>query len=98
MNTWIQQYHKWNLKFCCRPTKFQIVFSALCSFQPPPPQPIQTSVPCLPSPLRALLTLYGAHQLEDLGTALTVINALLTDPLCEEKFIRNSTHRFTWVS
>ena len=67
--------------------------------QAPPPQPVKISLPCFSSPLQALLPLYGAHQLENLGTALTVINALLTDPSCEENIIRNSlTHRSTSAS
>ena len=47
----------------------------------PPPQPVIISLPCFSSPVQALLPLYGAHQLDNLGTALTVINALPTDPL-----------------
>jgi len=73
-------------------------FSLLTSSQPfqsPAPQPIQISLPCFPSPLRTLLPLYGAHQLDNLGTALTVINALLTDPLCEEK-IKSQRNGSTW--
>ena len=66
--------------------------------QSPPPQPVKISLPCFSSPLQALLPLYGAHQLDNLGTALTVINVLLTDPSCEEKLIRNSTLRSTSVS
>ena len=75
-------------------------FSLLSSLsQTPPPQPVKISLPCFSSPLQALLPLYGAHQLDNLGTALTVINALLTDPSCEEKLIRSSsTHRSTSVS
>jgi folylpolyglutamate synthase/dihydrofolate synthase len=77
-------------------------FSLLSLFQTsqtPPPQPVKISLPCFSSPLQALLPLYGAHQLENLGTALTVINALLTDPSCEENLIRNSpTHRSTSAS
>ena len=42
---------------------------------------------------------FHAHQLENLGTALTVINTFLTDPSCQEILIRNtSTHRSTSVS
>ena len=67
-------------------------FSLLSSLsQLPPPQPVKISLPCFSSPLQALLPLYGAHQLDNLGTALTVINVLLTDPSCEEKLIRNSS-------
>ena len=67
--------------------------------QSPPPQPVKISLPCFSSPLQALLPLYGAHQLDNLGTALTVINTLLSDPSCEENLFRNSsTHRSASVS
>ena len=75
------------------PESFSLLSS---SSQSPPPQPIQINLPCFSSPLQALLPLYGAHQLENLGTALTVIHTLLADPSCEEKLTRNSfTHRST---
>ena len=75
-------------------------FSLLSSLsQTPPPQPVKIPLPCFSSPVLALLPLNGAHQLDNLGTALTVINTLLTDPSCEEILIRNSsTHRSTSVS
>ena len=76
-------------------------FSLLSSqtSQSPPPQPVEISLPCFSSPLQALLPLYGAHQLDNLGTALTVINTLLTDPSCDEMLIPNSsTYRSTSVS
>ena len=66
------------------PQPFSLLSSLLS--QSPPPQPIQISLPCFSSPLRALLPLHGAHQLDNLGTALTVINALLTDPSCQQRF------------
>ena len=69
------------------PEPFSLLSSS--SQNSPPPQPIKISLPCFPSPLQALLPLYGAHQLENLGTALTIISTLLTDPLCEENFTRN---------
>ena len=69
------------------------------SSQSPPPQPVKIFLPCFSSPLQALLPLYGAHQLDNLGIALTVINTLLTDPSCQEIIICNtSTHRPTPVS
>jgi dihydrofolate synthase len=78
------------------PESFSLLSS---SSQLPPPQPVKISLPCFSSPLQALLPLYGAHQLDNLGTALTMINALLTDPSCEEKLIRNSsTHGSTLMS
>ena len=69
-------------------------FSLLSSsqtFGSPPPHPIQFSLPCFPFPLQALLPLYGTHQLDNLGTALAVINAILTDPSCQGKLIGDST-------
>ena len=67
-------------------------FSLLSSVsQTPPPQPVKITLPCFSSPLQTLLPLYGAHQLDNLGTALTMINTLLTDPSCEEKLIQNSS-------
>jgi dihydrofolate synthase len=66
------------------PKSFSLLSSLLS--QSPPSQPIQISLPCFSSPLRALLPLHGAHQLDNLGTALTVINALLTDPSCQQRF------------
>ena len=79
------------------PESFSLFSSS--SPQTPPPQPVKISLPCFSSPLQALLPLYGTHQLDNLGTALTVINALLTDPSCEEKLVRNSSaHGSTSVS
>ena len=50
--------------------------------QSPAPQSVKISLPCFSSLLQvqALLPLYDAHELDDLGTELTVISALLTDP------------------
>ena len=79
------------------PPKSFLLLSSLS--QTPPPQPVKIPLPCFSSPVLALLPLNGAHQLDNLGTALTVINTLLTDPSCEEILIRNSsTHRSTSVS
>ena len=81
------------------PKSFSLLSSLSQISQSPSLQPIQISLPCFSSPLQALLPLYGAHQLHNLGTALTMINTLLTDPSCEEKLIQNSsTHRSTSVS
>ncbi|KAF8882391.1 Mur ligase [Infundibulicybe gibba] len=52
------------------------------AFNPPPPQPIRASMPCFPSEIHALMPLYGSHQLDNLGTALTVVSLLLTHPAC----------------
>ncbi|KAH9949824.1 Mur ligase [Amylocystis lapponica] len=50
------------------------------SFAPPPPQPVDARLLCFPEPIRALLPLYGEHQLANLGVALGVVSALLTHP------------------
>ena len=47
------------------------------TFQPPPPQPVVANLPCLPIPINAILPLYGAHQLDNLGTALAIVNELI---------------------
>ncbi|CAA7261219.1 unnamed protein product [Cyclocybe aegerita] len=59
---------------------FSLSFEAATAtaFGKPAPQPVVVDLPCFSSPVRALLPLYGAHQLDNLGTALTVINSLLT--------------------
>ncbi|KAH8104847.1 Mur ligase [Cristinia sonorae] len=50
-------------------------------FLSPEPQPVQISLRCFSEPLKALLPLQGEHQLTNLGTALTMVSAILTDPL-----------------
>ncbi|KAL4250552.1 folylpolyglutamate synthase family protein [Abortiporus biennis] len=60
-------------------------FHSITSFSPnvfsqPPPQPVQICLPCFSDPLRVLLPLQGDHQLQNLGTALSVVSALLTHP------------------
>ena len=72
------------------PESFSLLSS---SSQSPPPQPVEISLPCFSSPLKALLPLYGAHQLDNLGTALTVINTLLTDPLLSERVLVPHSYR-----
>ncbi|KAI0923289.1 hypothetical protein AcV7_005842 [Taiwanofungus camphoratus] len=52
------------------------------AYTPPPPQPVEARLACFDRPLRALLCLRGEHQLDNLGTALGVISALLTHPSC----------------
>jgi folylpolyglutamate synthase len=47
-------------------------------FQQPAPQPISADLPYFPETLNALLPLYGTHQLDNLGTSLTIINELLS--------------------
>ena len=78
-------------------SSFSLLSSSQTS-QSPSPQPVKISLSCFSYPLQALLPLYGAHQLDNLGTALTVINALLTDPSCNETLIRNSSPRSTSAS
>ncbi|OAX42127.1 Mur ligase [Rhizopogon vinicolor AM-OR11-026] len=52
------------------------------SFSPPPPQPIAFTSSAFPNSLSALLSLNGAHQVDNLGLALTVISTLMTHPSC----------------
>ncbi|KAF8896800.1 Mur ligase [Gymnopilus junonius] len=48
----------------------------------PPPQPVVVTLKSFPdTPLRASLPLHGAHQLDNLGTALGVIDSLLSSSL-----------------
>ncbi len=47
------------------------------TFQPPPPQPVVANLSCFPDPINAILPLYGTHQLDNLGIALTIVNELL---------------------
>ncbi|KAL4069926.1 Mur ligase [Scleroderma yunnanense] len=49
-------------------------------FVPPLGQPIEFASDAFTSPVRAILPLYGAHQLDNLSVALTVISTLLTHP------------------
>ncbi|KAG6842943.1 hypothetical protein H0H87_009080 [Tephrocybe sp. NHM501043] len=54
--------------------------SRTSSFVEPSPTPVQVYMPCFSSELKALLPLYGDHQLDNLGVALTAISTLLTRP------------------
>ncbi|KAJ3517086.1 hypothetical protein NMY22_g14044 [Coprinellus aureogranulatus] len=48
-------------------------------FNPPSATPVEFTIPTLsPDPIRTTLPLHGAHQLRNLGTALGVIQALLS--------------------
>ncbi|KII86917.1 hypothetical protein PLICRDRAFT_93555 [Plicaturopsis crispa FD-325 SS-3] len=52
-------------------------------FQGPPPQPVAIEIQGLTGQaddLKALLPLYGAHQLDNLGIAGSIVSALLTHP------------------
>ncbi|PPQ83671.1 hypothetical protein CVT26_000902 [Gymnopilus dilepis] len=59
----------------------------------PPPQPVTATLKSFPNtPLHALLPLHGAHQLDNLGTALGVIDSLLlsstTSPLAASLYLK----------
>ncbi|KAG6872530.1 hypothetical protein C0995_009104 [Termitomyces sp. Mi166 len=49
-------------------------------FSEPPPTPVIAHMPCFSRDIQATLPLFGDHQLENLGVALTVISTLLTHP------------------
>ncbi|KAJ7758159.1 Mur ligase [Mycena maculata] len=46
-------------------------------FIPPPPLPVRFSMPCFEHPVLALLPLYGEHQLDNLGLAVSIVSAVL---------------------
>lgn len=47
-------------------------------FTEPSPQPVTIHAPCFEEPVRALLPLYGEHQLDNLRTAVAGISVLLS--------------------
>lgn len=47
------------------------------SFQPPPPLPVVVKLSCFPDPINTVLPLYGSHQVDNLGTALSIVNELI---------------------
>lgn len=51
-------------------------FSFQPVFQPPPPQPISVSLSAFQTPIKAMFSMQGAHQLDNLSTALTIIHIL----------------------
>jgi len=53
------------------------------NFHPPPPVPVKISMPCFLEDVNARLPLHGAHQLDNLGLATSIISTLLTHPSCE---------------
>ncbi|KAJ7069664.1 Mur ligase [Mycena amicta] len=53
---------------------------SLASESPPPPTPVRFSMPCFDHPVCALLPLHGAHQLDNLALAVSVISVALTSP------------------
>ncbi|TFK39220.1 Mur ligase [Crucibulum laeve] len=64
------------------------------AFQEPPAQRVRAELPCFHDPsLKGLLYLYGAHQLDNLGTALGIISALLTSSPSSLDFQKRITMR-----
>ncbi|THH19096.1 hypothetical protein EW146_g2014 [Bondarzewia mesenterica] len=51
-------------------------------FRRPPPQSVEVSLSCFEKPILAKLPLYGDHQLDNLGTASKIVDALITHPYC----------------
>ncbi|KAG6877225.1 hypothetical protein C0993_009331 [Termitomyces sp. T159_Od127] len=49
-------------------------------FSEPPPSPVTAHMPCFACDIQATLPLFGDHQLENLGVALTAISTLLVHP------------------
>ncbi|KAG6897062.1 hypothetical protein C0992_004381 [Termitomyces sp. T32_za158] len=49
-------------------------------FSEPPPSPVTAHMPCFARDIQATLPLFGDHQLENLGVALTAISTVLTHP------------------
>ncbi|KAF9004560.1 Mur ligase [Cyathus striatus] len=62
------------------PPAFSLPSSASPVFSPPSLQPISAPLPCFTEQLHALLPLHGEHQLDNVGTALGIVSALLTHP------------------
>ncbi|KAE9394895.1 Mur ligase [Gymnopus androsaceus JB14] len=55
---------------------------SLQKFQPPPPHPIELAMPCFPVHVNALLPLHGAHQLDNVGLAASIISVVTSHPTC----------------
>lgn len=55
------------------------------------PQPVVLFMPCYSSPVNAQLPLFGVHQLDNLGTATTIISNLLTHPSCVSRLSLKQT-------
>lgn len=49
-------------------------------FREPPPSPVTAHMPCFARDIQATLPLFGDHQLENLGVALTAISTLCAHP------------------
>ncbi|KAK7690321.1 hypothetical protein QCA50_006978 [Cerrena zonata] len=63
-------------------------------FPGPPGQPVEIQIPVFSEPLSLVLPLQGQHQLENLGTALSMFSAIMTHPSCAE-FSKHFRQRFT---
>ncbi|CAL1712547.1 unnamed protein product [Somion occarium] len=63
------------------------------TFQKPPPQPVTIGLACFPQPLQLLLPLQGKHQLANLGTALSMVSALLSHPASAERISTSLPNR-----
>ncbi|KAF9461739.1 Mur ligase [Collybia nuda] len=50
------------------------------SFREPSPQPVTISLACFSRCIRTLLPLYGEHQLDNLGVAVSIVSELITHP------------------
>jgi folylpolyglutamate synthase/dihydrofolate synthase len=60
-------------------------------FKPPPPQPVKFSIPGLGGDINALLPLYGEHQLDNLGIAVTAVSLLVNHPSTISLGLQNRT-------
>lgn len=62
-------------------------------FPGPPGQPVEIQIPLFSEPLLLNLPLQGQHQLENLGTALSLFSAVMTHPPCAN-FQKYFQHNF----
>lgn len=69
-------------------------FSSSLSTEPPP-QPVKFSLPQLGNDICALLPLYGEHQLDNLGIAVTITSLLLTQPSTVQAKLQDRVTRET---
>ena len=59
-------------------------------FQGPPYQPVEFIMTCFEQPVLSQLPLFGSHQLDNLGTAATIIDTLVVHPSCAQRLsLRN---------
>ncbi|KAG5653443.1 hypothetical protein H0H81_000332 [Sphagnurus paluster] len=71
------------------PPGLSFTFTSASAFKEPAPQPVRVCMPCFSEELRALLPLYGDHQLDNLGVALAAISESLARPLCDQYNLRS---------